>query len=293
VLKPWNHNKAGSGAVSRLPKNARGNTMMEMLIAVALLSLVAGVVFSQIFDVIKKSSGEQGKLDISQQTREFMDEIIRDMHQSGYPSLTMYDPANGIACSAGTYCTATNVAMGVTSFSPTDLKLEGDVNGNGIVDIIEYSLYDNGGNPVCATYNGTTNCETSVTCPCSLRRTEQQKAGAIGNPTFYVEVGNVINGSTGTGSTVTVAGNTTQGASNTTVYSAYTGTTTQIFQAFDYGGNPITGTYPLTSASNMSTLAKIDTVKVTLNVISQNYDPSTGANAVISRAAAGRVHNNW
>jgi prepilin-type N-terminal cleavage/methylation domain-containing protein len=275
------------------PRRERGSTLLEMMMAVAILSVVAGVVFSQITDLFKKNSGEQGKVDITQQTREFMDEIIRDMHQCGYPSVSMYDPPpSGPAlnnCTPGSYCQDVRVAAGVTSFSPTDLVMEGDFDGDGTINIVEYALYDASGNKITS---------GSATCPCSIRRTEYQKPAIPGSvtPTYYMEVQNVINADAA--GTVTVSGTTAQGVSNTTAYSAYTASS--IFQAFDPNGCPVPGdadtctpttpTWPITDTLTLST---IHTVKVTMNILSQYKDLNSGTNSVISMSAAARVHNNF
>jgi Tfp pilus assembly protein PilW len=272
-------NQAKPTGFSR-PRRMRGNTLLELMVSVCILTLVAGVVFSQISDLLKKNTSEQGKVDITQQTREFMDEIIRDMHQAGYPSLDMYDPndtTNYPSCVSGTYCSSSRVAMGVTSFSPTDLKMEGDFDGDGTVNVVEYQLYDN---------SGTAKTSGNVTCPCSLRRIEYQKANGVGTSSFYVEVQNLINGDAS--GTVTINGSTLQGVSNTSVFSGYT--STSIFQAFDASGNAVTGTYPITTTT---TLRTIHTIRVTMNVLSQYQDPNTKSNNVVSMTAAARVHNDF
>lgn len=125
----------------------RGFTLMEMITAVAVLTLVLGVVFSQITAVQKSYKSEEGKLDVVQQTREFLDEFARNLHQAGYPNSHNYN--------TGLYDnTSQNIAVGIVKVSPTTVWFEGDVDGNGQVESVQYSVVTGA--------NGA--------CPCSVTR---------------------------------------------------------------------------------------------------------------------------
>src|SRR5512141_3046489 len=69
-----------------------GFTLIELLVVVAILTLIMGVVFKQVNNVQKMSRNEDTKLDLTQEGREFVDVFIRDVHQTGYPSASMYAP---------------------------------------------------------------------------------------------------------------------------------------------------------------------------------------------------------
>lgn len=112
---------------TRVRRNRRGTgfTLLELLVSLAVLLTVLGIVFQQIGSMQKMSSSEATKLDLTQQGREFINQSIRDVHMSGYPSRYMYasqptldDPS---------------VAAGIVSATPTQILLEGDVNGDGQV----------------------------------------------------------------------------------------------------------------------------------------------------------------
>lgn len=153
--------------------NQSGFTLIELLMVVLLLSIVVGAVFSQIERAQVRYKVEDQRTDLTQQEREFIDQFTRDLHQTGYPSLKMFGP--GVALN--------NVAVGLLSLSTNDVIMEGDVDGDGVVETVEYSYYDGavwpgpGPNP----------------CPC-MRRSQLSK-GAGGPATNFTQVQNVIGAS--------------------------------------------------------------------------------------------------
>jgi hypothetical protein len=80
--------------------------------------------------------------------------------------------------------TANQVALGVTSLSSNDIVVEGDVDGDGAVDVVEYSYFDGSGWPTPGPPNP---------CPC-IRRSQLNK-GAAGPATTYTQVQNVLGSS--------------------------------------------------------------------------------------------------
>ena len=147
-----------------------GFTLIEMLMVVLLLSIVVGAVFSQIDRAQVRYRVEDQKVDLTQQEREFIDQFTRDLHQAGYPSAPMY----------GGSATANQVALGVTSLSSNDIVFEGDVDGDGLVDVVEYSYFDGSG------------WTSSAPNPCPCIRRSQLAKGAAGPATTYTQVQNVI-----------------------------------------------------------------------------------------------------
>jgi prepilin-type N-terminal cleavage/methylation domain-containing protein len=151
--------------------NQNGFTLIELLMVVLLLSIVVGAVFSQIERAQVRYKVEDQRTDLTQQEREFIDQFTRDLHQTGYPSVNMFAP--GVA--------ANSVALGLLSLSANDVIMEGDVDGDGVVDTVEYSYFDGSGWPA----NGPPN-----PCPC-MRRSQLAK-GAAGPATNFTQVQNVI-----------------------------------------------------------------------------------------------------
>ena len=156
----------------------KGFSLIELMIVVILLLVMMATVFQLINQAIARSGTEQAKLDMFQESREFMDQMSRDLHQAGYPS------TQDVASSVLTVSPAANDhrnAVGIVKIATGDLWFEGDVDGTGTVYSVQYHL------------------DTSTTngCPC-LRRSQQLKID--GNPltgqttaTYEVEVQGVQN----------------------------------------------------------------------------------------------------
>ncbi|HEY2361115.1 MAG TPA: type II secretion system protein [Candidatus Angelobacter sp.] len=147
-----------------------GFTLIEMLMVVLLLSIVVGAVFSQIDRAQVRYRVEDQKVDLTQQEREFIDQFTRDLHQAGFPSAPMF----------GGVGTANQIALGVTSLSANDIVVEGDVDGDGAVDVVEYSYFDGSG------------WTSSAPNPCPCIRRSQLAKGSAGPATTYTQVQNVL-----------------------------------------------------------------------------------------------------
>jgi prepilin-type N-terminal cleavage/methylation domain-containing protein len=127
-------------------KKEAGFSLIELLIVVLLLSIVVGAVFSQIDRAQVRYRVEDQKLDLTQQEREFIDQFTRDLHQAGYPAKSMF----------ATGANANLYGLGVTSFSATDLIMEGDTEGDGRVHVVEYSCFDPAAGGACPILRRTT-----------------------------------------------------------------------------------------------------------------------------------------
>jgi prepilin-type N-terminal cleavage/methylation domain-containing protein len=146
------------------PLQQSGFSLVELLMVVLLLTIVVGALFTQIDRAQVRYRVEDQRLDMTQQEREFIDQFVRDLHQAGYPAANMY--AAGVAApnsvAGGMY--------GLISISDSDVQMEGDTDGNGKVESVEYS-YDS-------------------TCQC-IRRSSLDK-GSAGTATNFTEVQGVI-----------------------------------------------------------------------------------------------------
>lgn len=133
----------------------RGFSMVEMMISMAVLLVLTGAVFEQIIAMQRKSVAAEARVDTSQQAREFVDQMVRDLHMAGYPKASMYSvtPDN----------TNPLVAAGVVSVSPTQIILEGDINSDGSVESVNVSYVPNSPN--------------DPNCPC-IRRSAMPKVAA-------------------------------------------------------------------------------------------------------------------
>ncbi len=74
-----------SGSPARTNKGSLGFSLIEMLIAVAIVSAVMAIVMRGIIQMQQRSNTESNTVDVSQQTRDFIDQMVRDIHNVGYP----------------------------------------------------------------------------------------------------------------------------------------------------------------------------------------------------------------
>jgi prepilin-type N-terminal cleavage/methylation domain-containing protein len=148
-----------------------GFSMLEVMLVVAILTLVLGVVVNGAIKLQRRKTVDTSKVDLTQQTRQFMDQVVKDLHHAGYPSIKMLDPAIA-AANPQLY------ARGIVSIDSNSIVFEGDVDGSGTVSVVLVRL-----NPL----NGP--------CPCILERGSVSKAAFLaGNPPpYYTQVDNVMN----------------------------------------------------------------------------------------------------
>ena len=159
-------------------RRQNGFSLLELMLVVLLLTIVVGALFSQIERAQVRYRVEDQKLDLTQQEREFIDQFTRDLHQAGYPSVTVL---------GNQYTTSSMyTAAGVWYISNTELHMEGDIDGSGTVQSVVYTYFDGSGwagpgpNP----------------CPC-LRRSAIAKQDGVAPSaqtpgTAYTQVENIV-----------------------------------------------------------------------------------------------------
>ena len=152
----------------RSAKAQRGFSFLELLIVMALLAIVAASILLQVNTASQRSSTERVELDLFQESREFMDQLSRDLRQVGYPNqrnyanLVLNPVVGGVPTNSWK---STGDAVGLTYVSGTDLRFEGGLDDNGNVLFTQYH-YDT----------------TGAGCPC-LRRSQQPLAPVSSVPT--------------------------------------------------------------------------------------------------------------
>lgn len=256
-----------------------GFSLVELMIVLVVLTLVMGVVFQQMIQVQQRSRVEDTKLDMTQEGREFVDEMVRDLHQSGYPPARTFAP--GVIANN----TDSRAAVGIASISSTSITFEGDVNGDGNVDSVRYTL-------IADPANGTGQC------PCLLQRSQVAKVNGTAptaQPTNYsTEVQNVINsglaGGGGPNGSLGMAGNDPgSGLTNNVVYGQWMGA--PLFQAFDQNGNLVALPADITTAPGQTAIASIKTIKINVNMLSNQFDQQLATRPAITLSAAARLSN--
>jgi prepilin-type N-terminal cleavage/methylation domain-containing protein len=165
-------------------RKQHGFSLLEMLASLAILSIVFGVVVEGITTMQDRNFVETNKLDLTQESREFMDQIVNDLDQVGFPSVKMFDPAT---LTSKTDCTQdNNLACGLISVSGSAIQFEGDVDGTGVSEEWIQLVQTNGAGAAACTVP-----------PCVIQRGTVSKAswnkGAGTTPAFYTEVSGVMN----------------------------------------------------------------------------------------------------
>jgi prepilin-type N-terminal cleavage/methylation domain-containing protein len=243
-----------------------GFSLVEMLVVVAILTTVVAVIVGYINTFQTRYNVESMRLDSTQSTREFLDQVARDLHQTGFPGQNMY--VAGTLGGGNPWYWDQRAATGIVSASPTQIMFEGDVDGTGTVSSLTYQL--------------ATNPATNQ-CPCVIRRGQTRKLPGdplVTNvPLFYTEVNGVIN----SGGAIALSGAGKYGADDA-FYAAYKAE--PVFRYYDAAGNQVavpadTGG----TGGGIATLQTIRTIRVTLNVLSPYPDQVTGVKPVINMSS--------
>lgn len=264
---------------SQRARRQAGFSMIEMLIVVAILTVVFATVFSDLNSSTQKYRVEESRLDITQEARDFLDQIIRDLHTIGYPNMHMYNN-NPMALGAAP-ANSHLLAVGLVAVSSTDIWLEGDVDGSGVVRSVRYTLAANNGS-----------------CPCSLMRSYVPKVDGVApdaqTVTYETEVQNVVNSVGGAGA-YPIAGNTGLQSglvANDTLYAGYKAA--PVFTYFDQN-NTVINVPPDLSGGNLAlgeaAVANVRNIQVVINLLSQYPDPKTQMLQAVSTQGTVKLNN--
>src|SRR5262249_12737316 len=144
----------------------RGFSAIEMLISLAILVIVLGVVVKGVMELQARNFAETGRVDAVQETRDFIDQMARDIHGTGYPPPAVTNQgtprcADGLGNVTAAVRNNANISCGIVSFSPTSVQYEADLDGSGTVSVVYLQL---------VTPTNSTNC------PCQLQRGTVTKA---------------------------------------------------------------------------------------------------------------------
>jgi prepilin-type N-terminal cleavage/methylation domain-containing protein len=261
-------------------QSRQGFSLLEMLVVVAILSLVLGAIFNTILDGMKKYHLEENRVNTTQESREFLDRIVRDLHSAGYPGLKMFQVS-----SLGANPTYNSfVASGLVAVSATDIWFEGDVTDTFTgVQSIRYTLQSNNGK-----------------CPCTMMRSSVAKVGGTApssqSVNYNTELENVIN-STGGASPYPIAGTTVFNGNtvqNDTLYASFK--TVPVFAYYDANGNAITVPNDLqgsnlTTGVNIAQSNSVRMISVNLNLLSTDQDLTTHLRSGVGMRAIVKLSN--
>jgi prepilin-type N-terminal cleavage/methylation domain-containing protein len=248
----------------------RGFSAIEMLITLALLTIVLGVVVKGIIELQARNFNETGKVDAVQETRDFIDQMARDIHGSGYPPPVVMAQGSNAGCKDPTIRAQLNIACGIISFSTTSVQYEADLDGSGTVSVVYLNLIPPTG---------------STNCPCILQRGTVTKANAGTTPAYFTTVNGILNSGDGTGNNGSGAPTYALSMSGPGSYAAYANA--DVFNAYDSDAGLITAHCDWTTAPNCT---QIKSLQITANVAPPYYDVTTKMFPVYSITSRARIN---
>lgn len=269
-------------------RRQRGFSLIELLVVLAILTIVMAVIFQQIISMQQRYRTEEKKVDMFSNGREFIDQFVRDMHMAGYPSFKVY--------SVQPLVNDERLAVGVVIARPAFLMIEGDVDGDGRVDSVAYTICNSAGN--CATAAGGV---PGGNCPCTIRRSQVVKMAMSPwqQPTSFSDsVEGVVNstGMAGGGgplvvlgiSSVQVAGNFIAIADDTLFQSMKN---MPVFQYFNTAGNAVAANTDISTPAGQTVIRQIRSVRIALNLVANAADPQTGMKPSVFLGAVAKMPN--
>jgi prepilin-type N-terminal cleavage/methylation domain-containing protein len=184
--------------IHRAQRN-RGFSLLEAMLALLVMSVMMAAVLAQISQIQQRARTEQVKLDIFQQSREFVDQFQRDIRQAGYPSQRMFDTSAWSTPLTSPATSDSRLAAGLTKIAADEIIFEGDVDGDGQVDVMDYQRVASGTGCPCLQRSQVLKSTGGTVFSSMVQNV--QSAGTSSDPIFV--------GYTGTGATVTSADLTT------------------------------------------------------------------------------------
>jgi len=235
----------------RIRQSQSGFSLVELMVTTAILVIIFAIVTQGIVKLQRRNSSETSKTDMTQQARDFVDQSVRDIHQSGYP------PARNIN---GAASTSVNVAAGILKIDQYFLQFEADTDGSGTVQEEVIQLVDSAG-----TIGGNA-------CPCTIQRgTVAKVAGGLGAqpaPVYYTQLGGMTN---------------TTGAAAVPLF--------RYFQADGTEIPPASLPVDNTTTAGQAIISNLRTIKMTANTQSPNRDLDTRVAPTLSLTSSARVAN--
>ena len=136
---------------SQVRNRQSGFSLLEMMVVVVILSIVTAGLFAQIDTAQQRAFSEQIKLDNFQEARDFVDQFFRDVNQIGYPNSRIVDTTS-VSWSpalASPLINDNRLAIGLVKIDANEIRFEGDMNGDGVVQSVIYMINGSGTCTLC------------------------------------------------------------------------------------------------------------------------------------------------
>jgi prepilin-type N-terminal cleavage/methylation domain-containing protein len=135
---------------SQVGNRQKGFSLIEMMVVVLILGVISAGLFMQIDTAQQRAFSEQVKLDNFQEARDFVDQFFRDVNQIGYPNSRMVDTtAAWSPALASPLINDNRLAIGLVKIDTNEIRFEGDMNGDGVVQSIVYKINGSGSCTLC------------------------------------------------------------------------------------------------------------------------------------------------
>jgi prepilin-type N-terminal cleavage/methylation domain-containing protein len=136
---------------SQARNRQNGFSLFEMMVVVLILGIVSAGLFTQIDSAQQRAYSEQVKLDNFQEARDFVEQFFRDVNQIGYPNSRMVDTtsASWLPPLASPLINDNRLAIGLVRIDANEIRFEGDMNGDGVVQSIIYMVNGSGTCALC------------------------------------------------------------------------------------------------------------------------------------------------
>jgi len=135
----------------RVRNRQNGFSLLEMMLVLLIFSVVSGGIFLQLNTAQQRAFSEQVKLDNFQEARDFVDQFFRDINQIGYPNSRMVDTtsASWAPVLASPLINDNRMAIGLVKIDANEIRFEGDMNGDGVVQSVIYMINGSGNCTLC------------------------------------------------------------------------------------------------------------------------------------------------
>ncbi len=128
----------------------RGFSLIEVMVVVLILGIISAGLFAQIDGAQQRAFSEQVKLDNFQEARDFVDQFFRDVNQIGYPNSRMIDTtAAWSPVLASPLINDNRLAIGLVKIDANEIRFEGDMNGDDVVQSVIYMVNGSGSCTLC------------------------------------------------------------------------------------------------------------------------------------------------
>lgn len=121
----------------------RGFSLIELMIVIAVLVVVTGGIFSQINTAQQRMYTEQNRVDNFGEARDFVDQFFRDINQIGYPNGRM------VSFAVTPNSSDSRLAVGLVKIDNNAIWFEGDIDGSGVVQSVQYKVNGSGACALC------------------------------------------------------------------------------------------------------------------------------------------------